>query len=412
MQHSIRVETLGPQGPAMAHAIESCVHCGFCLPACPTYRELGEEMDSPRGRIFLMKSALEGGLTVEETLPYVDRCLACLGCVTACPSGVAYGELISAFRAHAEPLRARPVMARVRRMLVQQTLPYPGRFRVAATLGRATRPLHGLVPGGLRPMLGLLPESLPAAQPLPAVYPAEGTRRARVALLAGCVQQALDPGINWATLRVLAANGVETVIPAGQGCCGALDMHLGGTARGQAFARRNIAVFPRDVDAIITNAAGCGSGVHEYMQLFEGEPDDESAAAFAHAAKDITVFLAELGIVTATAAAAAAQGGLSRRLPSGPRAGRHPAAAQPAAQHPEPDAVGDPRGRAVLRLGGHLQHGAAGDRRAAGPAQSGEHPAHRRGRGRDGQHRLPGADPDPPPGRRPAAADLPYRAAS
>ncbi len=213
----------------MAHAIESCVHCGFCLPACPTYRELGEEMDSPRGRIFLMKSALEGGLTVAETLPFVDRCLACLGCVTACPSGVPYGELISAYRAHAEPLRSRPVMASVRRTLVQQTLPHPGRFRVAATLGRAARPLHGLTPRSLRPMLGLLPEKLPAAQPLPGIYPAIGTRRARVALLAGCVQQALDPDINWATLRVLAANGVETVIPAGQGCCGALDMHLGAT---------------------------------------------------------------------------------------------------------------------------------------------------------------------------------------
>jgi glycolate oxidase iron-sulfur subunit len=298
VQHSIRVETLGPQGPAMAQAIASCVHCGFCLPACPTYRELGEEMDSPRGRIFLMKSALEGGLTVQETLPYVDRCLACLGCVTACPSGVAYGELISGYRAHAETTRSRPFMASVRRTLVQQTLPYPGRFRVAAALGRSARPLYGLVPGGLRPMLSLLPESLPAAQPLPALYPAEGTRRARVALLAGCVQQVLDPGINWATLRVLAANGVETVIPAGQGCCGALDMHLGGTARGQAFARRNIAVFPRDVDAIITNAAGCGSGIHEYVQSFEGERDHESAEAFARATKDITVFLAELGIVT------------------------------------------------------------------------------------------------------------------
>ena len=147
-------------------------------------------------------------------------------------------------------------------------------------------------------MLGLLPEKLPATQPLPGIYPAAGTRRARVALLAGCVQQALDPGINWATLRVLAANGVETVIPEGQGCCGALDMHLGETKRGQAFARRNMGIFPRDVDAIITNAAGCGSGVHEYTQLFAGEPDYESAAAFAQAAKDITVFLAELGIVT------------------------------------------------------------------------------------------------------------------
>ena len=298
MQHSIRVESLGPQGQIMAHAIESCVHCGFCLPACPTYRELGEEMDSPRGRITLMKSALEGGLTVQETLPFVDRCLACLGCVTACPSGVAYGELISAYRVHAETNRVRPLMASVRRTLVQQTLPYPGRFRVAATLGRAARPLHGLMPRSLRPMLGLLPEKLPATQPLPAVYPAIGTRRARVALLAGCVQQALDPDINWATLRVLAANGVEVVIPTGQGCCGALDMHLGGTVRGQAFARRNIGAFPRDVDAIITNAAGCGSGMHEYPLLFAGQPEAEEAAAFAGRAQDVSVFLAELGIVT------------------------------------------------------------------------------------------------------------------
>ena len=282
----------------MAHAIESCVHCGFCLPACPTYRELGEEMDSPRGRIFLMKSALEGNLTIGETLPFIDRCLACLGCVTACPSGVKYGELVSAYRARAETTRGRPLMASVRRVLVQQTLPHPGRFRVAATLGRAARPLHGLMPRSLRPMLGLLPETLPAAQPLPALYPAEGTRRARVALLAGCVQQALDPDINWATLRVLAANGIETVIPGGQGCCGALDMHLGETARGQTFARRNIAAFPQDVDAIITNAAGCGSGVHEYELLFAGEAEQESAAAFAQRTVDVSVFLADLGIVT------------------------------------------------------------------------------------------------------------------
>jgi glycolate oxidase iron-sulfur subunit len=255
-------------------------------------------MDSPRGRIFLMKSALEGSLSVQETLPFVDRCLACLGCVTACPSGVQYGELISAYRAHAEPLRSRPVMASVRRSLVQQTLPFPGRFRVAATLGRAARPLHGLTPRSLRPMLGLLPEKLPATQPLPAIYPAIGARRARVALLAGCVQQALDPDINWATLRVLAANGVETVIPAGQGCCGALDAHLGATERGQAFARRNMAAFPQDVDAIITNAAGCGSGMHEYPLLFAGQPEAEEAADFAQRTMDVSVFLAKLGIVT------------------------------------------------------------------------------------------------------------------
>jgi glycolate oxidase iron-sulfur subunit len=297
VQHTIRIDTLGPQGQIMTHAIESCVHCGFCLPACPTYRELGEEMDSPRGRIFLMKSALEGSLTVAETLPFVDRCLACLGCVTACPSGVPYGELVSAYRAHAETSRTRPPMAKVRRTLVQQTLPHPGRFRVAATLGRAARPLHGLMPAALRPMLALLPEQLPAAQPLPAFYPAQGARRARVALLAGCVQQALDPDINWATLRVLAANGVETVIPAEQGCCGALDIHIGSTQRAQAFARRNLRGFPQDVDAVVTNAAGCGSGMHEYPVLFAGQPEAEEATAFAQRTVDVSVFLAELGIV-------------------------------------------------------------------------------------------------------------------
>jgi glycolate oxidase iron-sulfur subunit len=298
VQHNIRLEMLGPQGPAMAGAIEACVHCGFCLPACPTYRELGEEMDSPRGRITLMKAALEGGLPVEETLPFIDRCLGCLGCVTACPSGVKYGELVTSYRAYAETRRSRPLMEGLRRTLVQQTLPHPGRFRVAATLGRAARPLHGLAPAALRPMLALLPKQLPAAQPLPAFYPAQGTRRARVALLAGCVQQALDPDINWATLRVLARNGVEVVIPVGQGCCGALDMHIGGTERAREFARRNMRAFPGDLDAVVTNAAGCGSGMHEYALLFAGQPEAEDAAAFTHRVQDISVFLAALGIVT------------------------------------------------------------------------------------------------------------------
>ena len=179
MQHAIAIETLGPQGPAMGHAIESCVHCGFCLPVCPTYQVLGEEMDSPRGRIVLMKSALEGNLTVDETLPYIDRCLGCQGCVTACPSGVQYGDLITAYRAHAEATRKRTLMVRVRRTLARETIPYPDRFRVAAVAGKLGKAFEGLVPSDLRGMLSLLPEKMPAAQPLPAFYPAEGTRRAR-----------------------------------------------------------------------------------------------------------------------------------------------------------------------------------------------------------------------------------------
>lgn len=297
MQHKIRVETLGSQGPAMVHAVEACVHCGFCLPACPTYRDLGEEMDSPRGRIFLMKSALEGELTVAETLPYIDRCLGCLGCVTACPSGVPYGELVASYRAYAERRRTRLLMHRVRRALIRETLPYPARFRAAACLGKLARPIQRLTPAALRPMLNLVPDALPAARPLPTVYPAEGIRRARVALLAGCIQQALDPEINWATLRVLARNGVEVVISDGQGCCGALLMHQGEQGRAQAQARRNLRVFPQDVDAVITNAAGCGSGMHEYGLLFAGLPEEAASRRLAERTLDVSVFLARLGLV-------------------------------------------------------------------------------------------------------------------
>ena len=231
MRHAILLEDSGPRGQIMASAIESCVHCGFCLPACPTYELLGEEMDSPRGRIFLMKEVLEGQLALDEALPYLDRCLGCQACVPACPSGVAYGDLFLSFRAHAEPKRKRPLPKRMARTLVHRLLPAPGRFRVAAALANAGRPLHGVAPQALRPMLDMVPAHLPAPQELPEVYPAQGKRRARVALLAGCVQQVLAPEINMATLRVLSRNGIEVIIPRQQGCCGALAMHAGEEGR-------------------------------------------------------------------------------------------------------------------------------------------------------------------------------------
>ncbi len=296
MQHTIPLDQFGPQGPAMAHAVEACVHCGFCLPACPTYKILGEEMDSPRGRIVLMKSALEGQLSIEETVPFIDQCLSCLACTPVCPSGVPYGELVMPFRAYAEKRRTRTAMDKFQRTLVNETLPYPERFRFAATMGRLARPFSRLVPKELRGMLAMLPDHLPPSQPLPALYPANGQRRARVALLAGCVQQVLAPGINWATLHVLAKNGVETVIPAGQGCCGALSMHQGEEKRGRELALRNLRVFPKDVDAVVTNAAGCGSGIREYGLLFRGDPAQNEAEAFARQVKDVSVFLAELGL--------------------------------------------------------------------------------------------------------------------
>jgi glycolate oxidase iron-sulfur subunit len=256
---------------------------------------LGEEMDSPRGRIFLMKSALEGDLSIETTLPYIDRCLGCLACVTTCPSGVKYQELVTPFRAKAEEHRSRPFMTRMRRMLVRETLPYPNRFRLAARAGKLARSVGGLVPHELRGMLSLLPDQLPRSTAFPNFLPAEGPRRARVALLIGCVQNVLSPEINWATLRVLAKNGVEVVIPADQGCCGALMLHTGEDDRAQQLARRNLQAFPRDVDAIITNAAGCGSGMHEYDLLFKGKREEGEAIEFAKRVKDVSAFLAELG---------------------------------------------------------------------------------------------------------------------
>jgi glycolate oxidase iron-sulfur subunit len=297
LRHTIALEQYGPQAESMSAAIESCVHCGFCLPTCPTYVTLGEEMDSPRGRIVLMKEVLEGKVELENALPYVDNCLGCQACETACPSGVKYGELITPFRAYAEQHREREPINRLQRLMVLQTLPYPKRFRAAARLGRFARPLARALPASFSAMLELLPAQLPAPAPLPAFYPAQGERRARVALLAGCAQQVLSPNIGWATLRVLARNGVETVIPQTQGCCGALAMHTGAADQAKRLARKNLRAFPDDVDAIISNAAGCGSGMKEYELLFQGEPEHQRAAAFADKVTDISSLLAQLGLV-------------------------------------------------------------------------------------------------------------------
>ena len=199
------------------------MHCGFCLPTCPTYVTLGEEMDSPRGRILLVKEALEGQLELDDALPYLDNCLGCQACVTACPSGVQYGELINSFRAYAEPLRASRTAAAPAAPARPDHAPLPGQVSVAARRARspATVPsprFRRVLPEALRVMLDALPrQPLPAPRPLPDFHPAQGPRRARVALLAGCVQQVLAPDIDWATLRVLARNGVETVIPARPG---------------------------------------------------------------------------------------------------------------------------------------------------------------------------------------------------
>ncbi len=296
MLHDIPPERHGALAKPMTKAIEACVHCGFCLAACPTYQELGQEMDSPRGRIILMKEVLEGKLNWEAAQPHVDRCLGCLACEPACPSGVPYRDLISPFRAVAQSKFKRTFGARLARGLSAQTVPYPVRFRLAASLGRIGKIFAPLLPAVLKPMLDLLPAHLPPKQSWPEVSPARGERRARVALLAGCAQQVLDPDINTATIDVLTRNGVEVVVPRAQGCCGGLAWHTGALGAAQEFARRNLVAFPEDVDAILTNAAGCGSAMHEYHLVLAGTPDEARAEKFRHRVMDVSVFLHKLGL--------------------------------------------------------------------------------------------------------------------
>ena len=296
MLHSIQPGKHGPFGEPMTHAVQACVHCGFCLSVCPTYAELGQEMDSPRGRIVLMKQALEGTLAWDAAQLHIDRCLGCLACEPACPSGVSYHDLISPFRALAGSKFKRSATDKLRHWLASQTIPYPSRFRLAlhaAGLGRAIRPL---VPAALQSMLDLAPPSVPPAQTWPAITPARGERRARVALLIGCAQQVLDPDINTATIEVLTRNGVEVLVPSAQCCCGGLAWHSGDLAAAQSFARRNLAAFPIDVDAIITNAAGCGSAMREYHLMLRGTSDEARANVFRKRVVDVALFLARLGL--------------------------------------------------------------------------------------------------------------------
>jgi glycolate oxidase iron-sulfur subunit len=243
-----------------------------------------------------MKQVLEGSLPWVAAQPHVDRCLGCLACEPACPSGVAYRDLVSPFRALAAGKVRQPAGARLRRFLAAQTIPFPKRFRLAAQLGRATKPLRFLLPVALRPMLDLLPKAIPGAQPCPPLTAARGLRRARVALLAGCAQQVLDPDINSATIEVLARNGVEVIVPAAQTCCGGLAWHTGDLPAARRFARRNLCAFPSDVDAILTNAAGCGSAMHEYPLILRGTDDEQRAEAFGRRVLDVSVFLQRIGL--------------------------------------------------------------------------------------------------------------------
>ena len=347
-------------------------------------------MDSPRGRIVLMKQALEGTLAWEAAQPHIDRCLGCLACEPACPSGVPYRDLISPFRALAAGKFHRSGADKLRRWLAGQTIPYPSRFRFAvhaAGVGRAMRPL---VPRALQSMLDLAPPCVPPAQTWPSVTPARGERRARVALLTGCAQQVLDPDINTATIEVLARNGVEVVIPAGQSCCGGLAWHTGDWDAARAFARQNLAAFPADVDAIVTNAAGCGSTMHEYHLILRGTPDEARAEAFAKRVLDVSVFLARLGLREKPA-----DTGRPQRIAYHDAC--HLAQAQNVRREPR-DLLRAIPGVQLLELSDpHICCGSAGSYNLDQPAiahcprrEEGQgRPGHRRGRPRHRQHRLP-----------------------
>ncbi|MBE3598336.1 MAG: 4Fe-4S dicluster domain-containing protein [Limnochordaceae bacterium] len=288
----------------MAAAIEACVHCGFCLPACPTYQELGEEMDSPRGRIYLIKEVLEGRLSLDGAAgQHVDRCLGCLACVEACPSGVRYDLLLVGFREWQEARRKRSALSRWWRRGLLSVLPYPRRLRAAVALGRAAGRMRRWLPRRLRAMIDLIPPEPVRAAGVPPAIPTRGPRRARVALLRGCVESVLAPGILEAAVRVLTANGVEVVVPEGQGCCGALALHAGATAQARVLARRNLRAFrPEEVDAVLTTAAGCGSAMKAYPELFAGRPEQGGARAFSAKVRDISEFLDAMGVTPPSAA--------------------------------------------------------------------------------------------------------------
>ena len=295
--------------PPDAALIGDCVHCGFCLPTCPTYVLWGEEMDSPRGRIYLMKEGLEGEPMDASMTRHLDQCLGCMACVTACPSGVQYDKLIEATRSQIERRVERPRAEKLYRDMIYQLFPYPRRLKAvrgplrayqASGIGRllARSGLLSRLPEPLQAMESLAPK-LGKAETIPERTPAVGTRRRTVGLLSGCVQGTFFPDVNAATVRVLAAEGCEVVVPQRQSCCGALSAHGGREDQALGFAKKVIRTFERaGVDTIVVNAAGCGSNLKEYGHQLRDEPGwPERAEALAAKVRDVSELLDELGPV-------------------------------------------------------------------------------------------------------------------
>jgi glycolate oxidase iron-sulfur subunit len=312
MQTSFAPEQL--RDPAMASSekiLRTCVHCGFCTATCPTYLLLGDELDSPRGRIYLIKDMLEGGKPASpQVVKHIDRCLSCLSCMTTCPSGVHYMHLVDHARAYIEATHRRPWHDRAVRALLATVLPYPGRFRLAMTAAIWGKPFRGVlgrlprVGQRLAAMLELAPARVPGRSPFarPGVWPAEGQRRGRVAILSGCAQPVLQPNFNAAAIRLLNRHGIEVVLPQGEGCCGALVHHMGRDHEALAFARRNVDAWTAEIegqglDAVVITASGCGTTIKDYGFMFRDDPVyAEKARRVSELAKDITEYLAAIGL--------------------------------------------------------------------------------------------------------------------
>jgi glycolate dehydrogenase iron-sulfur subunit len=289
--------------------IRKCVHCGFCTATCPTYVLLGDELDSPRGRIYLIKGMLESGAPVTaDVVRHLDRCLSCLSCVTTCPSGVNYMHLIDAARVHVEEKFSRPPIDRAIRFMIAQIVPEPGRFRIAAELAKVARPFAALlrrIPAlaPLAAMLELAPARFPPVDPdaQPGVHPATGERRYRVGLLAGCVQSVLMPQINAATVRLLNRLGADVVIPPGLGCCGALTHHMGRERDAMKRAGTSIDIWLKEnaegpLDAIVANASGCGTMLKSYDHLLRHDAGKhDGARTVSQLAVDISELALRLG---------------------------------------------------------------------------------------------------------------------
>jgi glycolate oxidase iron-sulfur subunit len=307
MQTSFSLAQLAdPDTAASETILRACVHCGFCTATCPTYVLLGDELDSPRGRIYLIKDMLEKNAAPgAEVVKHVDRCLSCLSCMTTCPSGVNYMHLVDHGRKYIEAHYRRPLMDRVLRSLLAHVLPSPALFRLALRGARLGRPFAPLLGKRLRAMLALAPAIIPARSPVdtPQVFPADGARRARVALLNGCAQPVLDPGINEATIRLLTRHGVEVVVARGAGCCGALTHHMGREAPALNAAKANVAAWMRELDgegldAVIVNTSGCGTTVKDYGFMLRTDANWAGKAARISAlTKDVSEFMSDLGLM-------------------------------------------------------------------------------------------------------------------